>query len=1180
MKKFKTKLTKIVATSALLLVSVASLTYPIKRVEAADTKISALTSLAQGSWAAGDLFPIVDVSATTTKNTSVADFDARYAFALQAATGAQNGYLTSADWTTFNSKLTSTLASAKIFVGSAGNVATAQTMSGDATIDNAGALTIANLAVTNAKLATDAVTTGKILDGTILNADIDAAAAIAFSKLAALSDGNILVGSGANVATSVAMSGEASIVNTGAVTLSNAAVIGKVLTGFTSGAGTVAATDSILQAIQKLDGNINAGLTGTANTFAGFDNAGDLNPIPGYTFDATDFGVTQNLSFAPPVGPSGKKINTFELEIDASTVAANFGVTSNTFDTHFDRTGSGEDNSGGMNTVQITTSMEGNGTLASQNSLSINQIAGTGSNTGTLTDARMLPMSFGVGAGFTVGTMSGINMNIDASAGTVTGNVNPFQITSTGPYGADATMISIDHSGNVTSTEAMVRLQHNAGTVNNFSRIYGGMSGATTNNYDEVNLDSQGTVGGYYRGLTISRQNNTTGDSTMATLTNSGDVGQNESGIYLNLTGDVTQSSSLINANRSGTISGNGYGFQITDSAAYAVNSWQGVFLNRSGSSNQDSVGFDLVDSSAATGTKTGARLTLTGSGTGGVAGLTINTTGATTTANNGRTYGLDVTAHGNNINSNWSPTNGIFFEAGTQNVNILTVANGSPLSGTAEVGLSAPMLLIAHDDIALDPLNLGVAAVGYVGQAQVDSGKTVAQYVGGVSGFSIPANGSGGGTITDYMGFFAGGIFSGGGTPVTDLSVTNAYGYYIPSSFNTAGFATNAWGFYEGANLDNFFRGDVGIGAGVTNPTATLDVNGGARIRGLTTAGVVTTDASGNLSSVTNNFLTSALTDSHILVGNAGNVATDVAVSGDLTLVNTGAFTIANDAVTTGKILDGTILNADIDAAAAIAFSKLAALTSGNILVGSAGNVATSVSMSGDVAIVASGATTIQNNAITTAKISANQVTNAKLAQMAANTIKGNNTGGASDPLDLTVAQTTAMLSNFVGDSGAGGVKGLVPAPAAGDAAALKYLKADGTWATLPASIPNPVYDTILGDATDVTNGIATHSTFAAAYAATPAGGVMRVLPRSHTENLTISKNISIEGSGFGAVLDGTLTFDSASDYSYVHGLKITGNVDIQAGAVGVNLSNVWTDDASTVTDNGTGDYVQANQF
>ena len=42
-----------------------------------------------------------------------------------------------------------------------------------------------------------------------------------------------------------------------------------------------------------------------------------------------------------------------------------------------------------------------------------------------------------------------------------------------------------------------------------------------------------------------------------------------------------------------------------------------------------------------------------------------------------------------------------------------------------------------------------------------------------------------------------------------------------------------------------------------------------------------------------------------------------------------------------------------------------------------------------------------------------------------------------------------TADLSTLVGDSGSGGAKGLVPAPGSGDAAANKFLKADGTWAT-----------------------------------------------------------------------------------------------------------------------------------
>lgn len=116
---------------------------------------------------------------------------------------------------------------------------------------------------------------------------------------------------------------------------------------------------------------------------------------------------------------------------------------------------------------------------------------------------------------------------------------------------------------------------------------------------------------------------------------------------------------------------------------------------------------------------------------------------------------------------------------------------------------------------------------------------------------------------------------------------------------------------------------------------------------------------------------LPDTLTSGHIFVGSAGNVATDRAM--------TGVIAITNGGVT--SIVDGSIVDAAVNAAAAIAYSKLAALPSGDILVGSAGNVATAVAMSGDATIVASGALTIAANAITTAKILNANVTLAKLA-------------------------------------------------------------------------------------------------------------------------------------------------------------------------------------------------------
>src|SRR6187431_2592551 len=60
----------------------------------ADTKISALTSLSQAAWAAGDLFAIVDLSTTTTKKTSVADFDGRYVLKVAGLQLSQESFTT------------------------------------------------------------------------------------------------------------------------------------------------------------------------------------------------------------------------------------------------------------------------------------------------------------------------------------------------------------------------------------------------------------------------------------------------------------------------------------------------------------------------------------------------------------------------------------------------------------------------------------------------------------------------------------------------------------------------------------------------------------------------------------------------------------------------------------------------------------------------------------------------------------------------------------------------------------------------------------------------------------------------------------------------------------------------------------------------------------------------------
>jgi hypothetical protein len=118
--------------------------------------------------------------------------------------------------------------------------------------------------------AFEATTASGLLEKTVGGFDI---------KIADSAAANIIVYNSSGVASSVAMSGEATISDTGAVTLDNASVIGKLLTGidFLTN-GTVTATDSLLAAIGKLTANQN-----DISTLIGVDTAAN-GPVDLGTF--------------------------------------------------------------------------------------------------------------------------------------------------------------------------------------------------------------------------------------------------------------------------------------------------------------------------------------------------------------------------------------------------------------------------------------------------------------------------------------------------------------------------------------------------------------------------------------------------------------------------------------------------------------------------------------------------------------------------------------------------------------------------------------------------------------------------------------------------------------------------------------------------------------------------------
>jgi len=142
----------------------------------------------------------------------------------------------------------------------------------------------------------------------------------------------------------------------------------------------------------------------------------------------------------------------------------------------------------------------------------------------------------------------------------------------------------------------------------------------------------------------------------------------------------------------------------------------------------------------------------------------------------------------------------------------------------------------------------------------------------------------------------------------LTSTSATNALSANQGKTLNTnkldktATFAGDVTGTYNATVIAN---------SAVTTGKIAANAVDYSKLTGITADGtsgqVLATDGAGNLTWA--NALTTTLNNGKILVGNGSNVATAVALSGDATISNAGALTLANTAVTAGSYGSATAI-------------------------------------------------------------------------------------------------------------------------------------------------------------------------------------------------------------------------------------------------------------------------------
>lgn len=524
---------------------------------------------------------------------------------------------------------------------------------------------------------------------------------------------------------------------------------------------------------------------GAANTFAGYDPAGNLNPIPGWAINTanSNHGASVNQTITVPFAPSLTKVHDFESEINPTVTSTGSSAYNFAVDMHYDRTGTGNNFNGNIADLTVDASHEGAGHVDSMDAANITlDLIGSGSTN----QAHAVSINGSVRNGHTLGQYTGVNNFLQ---------VNP---TATA---TDATMYNANFSGDAGQDLALYNGFSNGNVTRNANGMIVGINSHVGGTKYIISGGSGGPGQEYLTMMSLNNGAPTTHNVRFMEANNGGGGVRQENfdGLFINNQAPSAQNTTLVNAVDSG-------GSQF----------FTGLNLNLNAPVTVDAVGMRYTTTSAVTGTTTGADFNMLGDATNSVGvqvspngnysnsavGFRANMGAANVTGGTKRAISYNSTGGLLQLISNFTPLSNLFVDSGNLMITGVNITGGSPLVGSDVLVNNGSVLLDAQDNISLGPIGLGMIGQGYVANWSVANSKIVDSWSNVISGGTSSA-GSTGGTINNIVLYDALGIANFGGGP---LNYGNEYGLRIKSGYNALITGT-AWGIsdQEPSSIESF---------------------------------------------------------------------------------------------------------------------------------------------------------------------------------------------------------------------------------------------------------------------------------------------------------------------------------------------------------------------------------------